>query len=155
MALTLSLPVPGPYGERDDQQVFIQKVVPSASQLFVRLSSTGQRVCSVRSVDGSPTTAFTVLECEGSRRLGSRPRRYLLTGQANGSLAMWDLTTAMDGLGQTPGMPHLSFIPSPTDSLNPSPQPPSSRSPSPCPCPLTSFSALQPFLAQAFQPPLP
>nr|KAF6411720.1 SH3KBP1 binding protein 1 [Rousettus aegyptiacus] len=90
----------GPYGERDDQQVFIQKVVPSASQLFVRLSSTGQRVCSVRSVDGSPTTAFTVLECEGSRRLGSRPRRYLLTGQANGSLAMWDLTTAMDGLGQ-------------------------------------------------------
>ncbi|XP_039105908.1 SH3KBP1-binding protein 1 isoform X3 [Hyaena hyaena] len=92
----------GPYGERDDQQVFIQKVVPAASQLFVRLSSTGQRVCSVRSVDGSPTTAFTVLECEGSRRLGSRPRRYLLTGQANGSLAMWDLTTAMDGLGQTP-----------------------------------------------------
>ncbi|XP_062966277.1 SH3KBP1-binding protein 1 isoform X5 [Cynocephalus volans] len=92
----------GPYGERDDQQVFIQKVVPSASKLFVRLSSTGQRVCSVRSVDGSPTTAFTVLECEGSRRLGSRPRRYLLTGQANGSLAMWDLTTAMDGLGQAP-----------------------------------------------------
>lgn len=77
-------------------------MVPNASQLFVRLSSTGQRVCSVRSVDGSPTTAFTVLECEGSIRLGSRPRRYLLTGQANGSLAMWDLTTAMDGLGQVP-----------------------------------------------------
>ena len=37
------LPGPGPYGERDDQQVFIQKVVPNASQLFVRLSSTGQR----------------------------------------------------------------------------------------------------------------
>uniref|UniRef100_G3U6N8 SH3KBP1 binding protein 1 n=1 Tax=Loxodonta africana TaxID=9785 RepID=G3U6N8_LOXAF len=91
----------GPYGERDEQQVFIQKVVPSASQLFVRLSSTGQRVCSVRSVDGSPTT-FTVLECEASRRLGSRATRYLLTGQANGSLAMWDLTTAMDGLGQAP-----------------------------------------------------
>ncbi|XP_031817491.1 SH3KBP1-binding protein 1 [Sarcophilus harrisii] len=33
----------GPYGERDDQQVFIQKVVPTSSQLFVRLSSTGQR----------------------------------------------------------------------------------------------------------------
>lgn len=41
----LSPPLPGlgPYGERDDQQVFIQKVVPSAGQLFVRLSSTGQR----------------------------------------------------------------------------------------------------------------
>lgn len=46
LALTPPLPPhpgPGPYGERDDQQVFIQKVVPSASQLFVRLSSTGQR----------------------------------------------------------------------------------------------------------------
>lgn len=69
----------------------------------------------MRSVDGSPTTAFTVLECEGSRRLGSRPRRYLLTGQANGSLAMWDLTTAMDGLGQTPGT--LSSFPCPRPML--------------------------------------
>lgn len=42
-ALTCTSPTPGPYGERDDQQVFVQKVVPSASQLFVRLSSTGQR----------------------------------------------------------------------------------------------------------------
>lgn len=67
----------------------------------------------MRSVDGSPTTAFTVLECEGSRRLGSRPRRYLLTGQANGSLAMWDLTTAMDGLGQTPGSPFPASVPGP------------------------------------------
>lgn len=84
------------------------------------------RVCSVRSVDGSPTTAFTVLECEGSRRLGSRPRRYLLTGQANGSLAMWDLTTAMDGLGQAPGTPALppSRPKPPTLTLNPSPPPP-------------------------------
>ena len=42
----LTVPVsvlPGPYGEKDDQQLFIQKVVPETSQLFVRLSSTGQR----------------------------------------------------------------------------------------------------------------
>uniref|UniRef100_A0A2K5EQF4 BTB/POZ domain-containing protein KCTD3 n=1 Tax=Aotus nancymaae TaxID=37293 RepID=A0A2K5EQF4_AOTNA len=92
-----------PYGERDDQQVFIQKVVPAPKARVTAFPNTPPpRVCSVRSVDGSPTTAFTVLECEGSRRLGSRPRRYLLTGQANGSLAMWDLTTAMDGLGQAP-----------------------------------------------------
>ncbi|CAD7692627.1 unnamed protein product [Nyctereutes procyonoides] len=137
----------GPYGERDDQQVFIQKVVPSASQLFVRLSSTGQRVCSVRSVDGSPTTAFTVLECEGSRRLGSRPRRYLLTGQANGSLAMWDLTTAMDGLGQAPAgglteeelmeqleQCELAPLSSSRGSL-PSPSPRTSLTRGPCPLP--------------------
>lgn len=72
----------------------------------------------MRSVDGSPTTAFTVLECEGSRRLGSRPRRYLLTGQANGSLAMWDLTTAMDGLGQAPGTPTAWAHPEPLSTTS-------------------------------------
>lgn len=132
----------GPYGERDDQQVFIQKVVPNASQLFVRLSSTGQRVCSVRSVDGSATTAFTVLECEGSRRLGSRPRRYLLTGQANGSLAMWDLTTAMDGLGQTPagGLTEEELM----DQLEQCELSPltSSRASFPSPSPRTSLTSL-------------
>ena len=33
----------GPYGEKDDQQLFIQKIVPETDQLFVRLSSNGQR----------------------------------------------------------------------------------------------------------------
>lgn len=37
-----------------------------------------------------------VRECEGSSRMGSRPRRYLFTGHGNGSIQMWDLTTAMD-----------------------------------------------------------
>nr|XP_023968199.2 SH3KBP1-binding protein 1 [Chrysemys picta bellii] len=92
----------GPFGERDDQQVFIQKVVPDASQVFVRLSSTGKRICEVRSVDNTAITSFTVHECEGSSRIGSRPRRYLFTGHANGSLQMWDLTTAMEMLGKPP-----------------------------------------------------
>lgn len=35
--------VSGPFGERDDQQVFIQKVIPITNKLFVRLSSTGRR----------------------------------------------------------------------------------------------------------------
>lgn len=47
-------------------------------------------------MDGMTITAFTVRECEGSSRMGSRPRRYLFTGHANGSIQMWDLTTAMD-----------------------------------------------------------
>uniref|UniRef100_A0A452GN35 Potassium channel tetramerisation-type BTB domain-containing protein n=1 Tax=Gopherus agassizii TaxID=38772 RepID=A0A452GN35_9SAUR len=92
----------GPFGERDDQQVFIQKVVPDASQVFVRLSSTGKRICEVRSVDSTAITSFTVHECEGSSRIGSRPRRYLFTGHANGSLQMWDLTTAMEMQGKPP-----------------------------------------------------
>ncbi|XP_056463975.1 BTB/POZ domain-containing protein KCTD3 [Gadus chalcogrammus] len=86
----------GPFGERDDQQVFIQKVIPITNKLFVRLSSTGKRICEVQSVDGSTISSFMVRECEGSSRMGSRPRRYLFTGHGNGSIQMWDLTTAMD-----------------------------------------------------------
>ncbi|XP_026543523.1 SH3KBP1-binding protein 1 isoform X1 [Notechis scutatus] len=98
----------GPFGERDDQQVFLQKVVPDASKLYVRLSSTGKRICQVCSVDGSSITAFLVQECEGSSRIGSRPRRYLFTGHSNGSLQMWDLTTAMEMGDQPPDCGGLS-----------------------------------------------
>ncbi|XP_053710235.1 SH3KBP1-binding protein 1 [Synchiropus splendidus] len=90
----------GPYGERDDQQVFIQRVVPDTDRLYVRLSSNGKRVCEVRSVDGASITAFTVHECEGSSRIGSRQRRYLFSGHGNGSIQMWDLTTAMEISGK-------------------------------------------------------
>ncbi|GLD65709.1 SH3KBP1-binding protein 1-like protein, partial [Lates japonicus] len=90
----------GPYGERDDQQVFIQRVVPDTDKLYVRLSSNGKRVCEVRSVDGMSITAFMVHECEGSSRIGSRPRRYLFSGHSNGSIQMWDLTTAMEIAGK-------------------------------------------------------
>ncbi|XP_073454612.1 SH3KBP1-binding protein 1 [Aquarana catesbeiana] len=86
----------GPFGERDDQQTFIQRVVPDSNIVYVRLSSTGKRICEVRSVDGTPITSFTVHECEGSSRIGSRARRYLFTGHASGCLQMWDLTTAME-----------------------------------------------------------
>ncbi|KAL7980667.1 hypothetical protein Chor_001821, partial [Crotalus horridus] len=98
----------GPFGERDDQQVFLQKVVPDASKLYVRLSSTGKRICQVCSVDGSFITAFLVQECEGSSRIGSRPRRYLFTGHSNGSLQMWDLTTAMEMRDHPPDCGGLS-----------------------------------------------
>lgn len=86
----------GPFGEKDDQQVFVQKVVPETDQVFVRLSSTGKRVCVIRSVDQSIITAFCIHECEGSSRMGSRPRRYLFTGHCNGTIQIWDLSTALE-----------------------------------------------------------
>ncbi|CAH1114439.1 unnamed protein product [Psylliodes chrysocephalus] len=86
----------GPFGEQDDEQVFIQKVVPDSDQIFVRLASNGKRICVIKSVDGSTVTAFCVHECEGSSRMGSRPRRFIFTGHSNGSIQMWDLTTALD-----------------------------------------------------------
>lgn len=87
---------PGPYGDQDADQVFIQRLIPDANQVFVRLASTGERICTIKTVDGSPITAFTVHECEGSSRIGSRPRRFLFCGTGNGTVQMWDLTTAMD-----------------------------------------------------------
>nr|CAD7423879.1 unnamed protein product [Timema monikensis] len=86
----------GPFGEQDDEQVFVQKVVPETDQLFVRLASNGKRVCVIKAVDGTTITSFCVHECEGSSRMGSRPRRFIFTGHSNGAIQMWDLTTALD-----------------------------------------------------------
>ncbi|CAG9859483.1 unnamed protein product [Phyllotreta striolata] len=86
----------GPFGEQDDEQVFVQKVVPDSDQIFVRLASNGKRICVIKSIDGSTVTAFYVHECEGSSRMGSRPRRFIFTGHSNGSIQMWDLTTALE-----------------------------------------------------------
>ncbi|CAL8099797.1 unnamed protein product [Orchesella dallaii] len=86
----------GPYGDQDDEQVFIQKVVPETDQLYIRLASNGKRICTIRSVDGTTITSFCCHECEGSSRMGSRPRRFIFTGHSNGAIQMWDLTTALD-----------------------------------------------------------
>ena len=49
-----------------------------------------------RSVDSSIITSFCVHECEGSTRMGSRPRRFIFTGHSNGAIQMWDLSTALE-----------------------------------------------------------
>ncbi|XP_026314953.1 BTB/POZ domain-containing protein KCTD3 [Hyposmocoma kahamanoa] len=92
----------GPYGEQDEEQMFIQKVVPDTDTLYVRLASNGKRVCTIRSVDSSAVSCFTVAECEGALR----PRRLLLCGHRSGAAQMWDLTAAIDKAakpGPTPG----------------------------------------------------
>ncbi|VDM98749.1 unnamed protein product, partial [Thelazia callipaeda] len=84
-----------PFGDQDGEQVFVQRVVPDTNQVFVRLASNGDRLCTIKTVGGSSITAFLVHECEGSR-VNSRPRRFLFTGTSNGTVQMWDLTTALD-----------------------------------------------------------
>ena len=74
----------------------MQKVVPETDTLFVRLASNGKRICVIRSVDGTTITSFCVHECEGSSRVGSRPRRFVITGHSSGAIQMWDLTTALE-----------------------------------------------------------
>ncbi|CAH8460290.1 unnamed protein product [Dicrocoelium dendriticum] len=87
---------PGPYGEREDVLVFVQKITPNAHQLFVRFAATGKRVCVIRSVDATPITSFCVHEHDGSNRVGAYPRRYLFTGHIDGSIQAWDLSTALN-----------------------------------------------------------
>ncbi|XP_048585658.1 BTB/POZ domain-containing protein KCTD3 isoform X2 [Nematostella vectensis] len=101
----------GPFGDRDDQQVFIEKIVPDTDHVHVRLSSTGKRICTIRSVDGSNISCYFVHECDGSSRMGSRPRRYLVTGHENGSIQMWDLTTALEQQAKLAEAPSLSAGP--------------------------------------------
>ncbi|GFY68349.1 hypothetical protein TNIN_28361 [Trichonephila inaurata madagascariensis] len=107
----------GPYGEQDDEQVFIQKVVPETDQLYVRYASTGKRICIIKSVDNTSITAFCVHECEGSNRMGSRPRRYIFTGHSNGAIQMWDLTTALDLASKGELSSNLTGGPSPLEMI--------------------------------------
>ncbi|VDK74243.1 unnamed protein product [Litomosoides sigmodontis] len=99
---------PGPFGDQDGEQVFVQRVVPGTNQVFVRLASNGDRLCTIRTVGDSAITAFLVHECEGSR-VNSRPRRFLFTGTSNGSIQMWDLTTALDQYHASLSFPNLSL----------------------------------------------
>lgn len=85
----------GPFGDQDEVHVFIQKVIAGSDQLFVRLASNGERVCTIKSIDNTTITSFMEHECDGSSRMGSRPRRFILTGHSNGAIQMWDLTTAL------------------------------------------------------------
>jgi hypothetical protein len=48
----------------------------------------------IKSVDNSTISSFCVHECEGSNRMGSRPRRYLFTGHTNGSIQVSEETNA-------------------------------------------------------------
>ena len=38
----------GPFGDQDDEQIFVQKVIPETDVITVRLASVGTRVCEIR-----------------------------------------------------------------------------------------------------------
>ncbi|CAH8434131.1 unnamed protein product [Schistosoma turkestanicum] len=96
---------PGPFGEREDILVFVQKLTPQANQLFIRLASTGKRICVIHSVDRSSISSFTVHEHDGFNRVGAHPRRYVFTGHSNGTIQVWDLTTALNLSRTGSGLP--------------------------------------------------
>ena len=87
----------GPFGDQEDgeKQVFIQRIRPLTSQVNVIVASNGSRICCLESIDFSPVTAVSVHECEAVA-MGSRSRRYILTGHLNGHVQVWDLTTGFE-----------------------------------------------------------
>eukprot|EP00047_Mylnosiga_fluctuans_P015301 m.45025 g.45025 ORF g.45025 m.45025 type:complete len:662 (-) comp5856_c0_seq3:193-2178(-) len=86
----------GPYGDRDQEQVFMQRVVSNTNQLLVLHAATGERICMIEGIDTASITHTFVLECGLSSRIGSRPRRFLLSGHENGAVQVWDLMTALE-----------------------------------------------------------
>lgn len=85
----------GAFSENQNSTDFTCQTLPGAIVL-VTWGFSSCRICEIQAVDCTTISSFTVRECEGSSRMGSRPRRYLFTGHSNGSIQMWDLTTAMD-----------------------------------------------------------
>ena len=54
------------------------------------------RICVIQSIDDSVISSYFVYEFDGSNRFGTRPKRLIFTGHSNGTIQMWDLTTAFD-----------------------------------------------------------
>ncbi|KAL3317215.1 hypothetical protein Ciccas_004131 [Cichlidogyrus casuarinus] len=88
----------GPFGERDDQLLFIQKLTPLSKDVFIRLASNGKRVCMIKCLDDQPITAFCMQSLDGSNRVATRPQRFILTGHQNGTIQIWDLSTALGSI---------------------------------------------------------
>uniref|UniRef100_A0A1I7WMR2 J domain-containing protein n=1 Tax=Heterorhabditis bacteriophora TaxID=37862 RepID=A0A1I7WMR2_HETBA len=60
----------------------------NGSMYYVDMQKFPLRLCTIRSIDGAAISAFVVHECEGSNRMGSRPRRYLFCGTTTGNVQM-------------------------------------------------------------------
>lgn len=86
----------GPFGERDQSQIFVQCIEYEPVKVILLDSATGKRICSITSMDNSSISAFCVSESDYPSRVGSRPRKFLITGHDNGNLQFWDLNPAME-----------------------------------------------------------
>lgn len=86
----------GPFCEHENESIFLHRISPESDSILVRLASTGRKICVIQSITNSQLTAINVNECEGSRRIGSRSRRYLFCGHSNGDVHIWDLTTIIE-----------------------------------------------------------
>lgn len=85
---------PGPYGNQreGDKQVLVEVAgAGPPTRLNILYAANGQKICSLRSVDGSPVSAVSIMYQHDARY-----RCFIITGHRNGSVQIWDLSTAMD-----------------------------------------------------------
>lgn len=85
--------------------------------MYITFRSTGTsykafiyfRVCVIKSVDSFNVSAFCVHECEGSNRMGSRPRRYLFTGHSNGAIQVSASSSNQNMIPNNPSLCKCNF----------------------------------------------
>lgn len=83
----------GPYGDQreGEKQVFVEMPSSNGRCINVLYAANGQKICTLKSVDGSRITSVSIM-CQHDTRY----RRFIITGHSNGYVQIWDLTTAMD-----------------------------------------------------------
>lgn len=85
---------PGPYGDQREGEKQVLVEVAGAgppTRLNILYAANGQKICSLRSVDGSPASAVSIMYQHDARY-----RQFIITGHRNGFVQIWDLSTAMD-----------------------------------------------------------
>ena len=86
----------GPFGDKNDRQLLLQRVPHEAARLQVLDATSGRQVCAVATVGEKVITAAAVCDLDYPKRLGSRGKCVLATGLEDGTVQMWDLTTALE-----------------------------------------------------------
>eukprot|EP01147_Barroeca_monosierra_P002250 gene2250-5253_t len=86
----------GPFGDVDEQQLFVQQPAPNTTNLVLTSASTCTALCHIEAADGSPIWTFHVHATGMAARAGSRTKRLLFTGHDSGAIQVWNLSVVLD-----------------------------------------------------------
>lgn len=82
--------------------IFIQQICQHYSnELFIRVASTGHRLCKIKAVKHKTNiSTLCLMDCITSPgRLGSQNKRLLLSGHTDGHIEIWDLEPSIEKFG--------------------------------------------------------
>lgn len=83
----------GPHGDKreGEKQMLIEVNSRTNMHLGILYAANGQKICTIRTVDGSSITTACLMTQQDARY-----RQFFITGHFNGSVQVWDMTTAME-----------------------------------------------------------